>query len=127
VDVLVCAQSGQLKTAACPTGVTLTFLEGTQPAAYCDMHISAPVTTIASSGLNLGAMGIDDTAILQNLRMPELDLDFLPPSRNQRQEQQSQTNTRRNQQNRQPQRDQNTSRNQGGYSLELPSYNPLLD
>jgi penicillin-binding protein 1A len=124
VDVTVCAQSGLLKTSACPSEVTLTFLEGTQPTAYCDMHISAPVTTIASSGLNLGVMGIDDTAILRDLKMPELNLDLLPPSRTQAR---TQTNTRQSQTNRQNQRNQSTSRNQGGSSLELPNYNPLLD
>jgi penicillin-binding protein 1A len=121
VDVTVCTQTGLLKTPACPGGVTLTYLEGTQPTEYCDVHGAAPVTVIASSGLNFGVMGIDDMAILQDLRMPELNLDFLPSVGNQGQDQQSGTNTRQNQRN---QRDQ---RNQGGYGLELPSYNPLLD
>ncbi|MDR0759030.1 MAG: PBP1A family penicillin-binding protein [Treponema sp.] len=121
VDVTVCTQTGLLKSPACPSGVTLTFLEGTQPAAYCDVHGNTPVTVIASRGLNLNAMGIDDTAILQDLRMPELDLDFLPSSGNQGQAQGSRTTTPQNQQN------QSASRDMEGYGLELPSYNPLLD
>jgi penicillin-binding protein 1A len=123
VDVTVCAQSGLLKTSACPTGVTLTFLEGTQPIAYCDMHMNAPVTTIASSGLNLGVMGIDDAAVLGDLKMPELNLDLLPSLRNANrvQEQQSQSTAPRNQ------TIGNQTRSQGIGGLELPNYNPLLD
>jgi penicillin-binding protein 1A len=121
VDVTVCAQSGLLKTAACPHDVTLTFLEGTQPIGYCDMHENTPVTVIASSGLNhLNAIGIDDTAVLRDLKMPELDLGFLPSVGNQGQNQPPRTTARQNQRN---QRDQN----QGGYGLDLPNYNPLLD
>ncbi|MDR2742477.1 MAG: hypothetical protein LBB98_10040, partial [Treponema sp.] len=73
---------------------------------------------IASSGLNFDVIGIDERVILQELRMPELDLDSLPSSGNRTPDQPARTNTRRNQRN---------QRDQGGYGLEIPSYNPLLD
>ncbi|HOX92031.1 MAG TPA: penicillin-binding protein, partial [Spirochaetales bacterium] len=39
VDVRVCALSGLLPTDFCTDGtVALTFLEGTQPRTYCDLH-----------------------------------------------------------------------------------------
>jgi penicillin-binding protein 1A len=114
IDVTVCTQTGQLKTPSCPGGVTLTFLEGTQPLAYCDAHGTAPVTVIASRGLNFDATGIDDSTILQDLRMPELNLDSLPSFGNPAQDQRNQ----RNQSSRAPEE----------YGmLELPAYNPLLD
>jgi penicillin-binding protein 1A len=120
VDVTVCTQTGLLKSPSCPSGVNLTFLAGTQPVAYCDAHENTPVTVIAARGLNFNAMGIDDTAILQDLKMPELDLDFLPAPENQGQSR-SRAATPQNQQN------QSDSRGMEGYGLELPSYNPLLD
>jgi penicillin-binding protein 1A len=126
VDVTVCSQTGLLKTSACPGDVTLTFLEGTQPTAYCDEHGNNPVTVIASSSLDFGVTGIDDRAILQDLKMPELDLDFLPRSRNQTGER-PWTTVSQNQRNQRVQRNQGSSQNQGGYGLEMPNYNPLLD
>jgi penicillin-binding protein 1A len=123
VDATVCAQTGLLKTSACPGDVTLTYLEGTQPTTYCDVHGNSPVTIIASSSLEFGVTGIDDRAILQDLKMPELDLDFLPSSGNQTREQ-SRTNVPRNQR---VQRNQDSFQNRGGYGLEMPNYNPLLD
>jgi penicillin-binding protein 1A len=122
VDVTVCTHSGLLKTSSCPSGVTLTFLEGTQPAVYCDVHENTPVTVIASRGLNFNTIGIDDAAVLQDLRMPELDIDFLPSSGTQGQDHRALTAMPQNQ------RKQSASRDKvGGYGLELPSYNPLLD
>ncbi|MDR0386602.1 MAG: PBP1A family penicillin-binding protein [Treponema sp.] len=128
VDVAVCTHTGLLKTPGCPGSVTLTFLEGTQPTDYCDVHGNPPAAIIASNSLNFDVLGIDDRVILQDLRMPELDIDFLPSGGNQGQDRQSRTNTRRqNQRNRQDQRNQDASRDQEGYGLELPDYNPLLD
>ncbi|MDR2742575.1 MAG: PBP1A family penicillin-binding protein, partial [Treponema sp.] len=82
VDVTVCTQTGLLKNPACPNSVTLSYLEGTQPVAYCDVHGEVPSAVIASSGLNFDVIGIDERVILQELRMPELDLDSLPSSGN---------------------------------------------
>jgi penicillin-binding protein 1A len=123
VDVTVCAQTGLLPTSACPGGVTLTFLAGTQPTTYCDLHGSTPVTTIASRSLQLGVTGIDERAVLQDLKMPELNLDFLPPSVNQTREQ-PRPNASRNQR---VQSNQDALQNRDGYGLEMPNYNPLLD
>jgi penicillin-binding protein 1A len=123
VDVTVCAQTGLLPTSACPGVVTLTYLEGTQPTAYCDVHGNAPVTIIASRGLELGVTGIDERAILQDLKMPELDFDFLPPSVNQTRER-PRSNVPRNQR---VQSNQDPLQNRDGYGLEMPNYNPLLD
>ncbi|MDR1353387.1 MAG: PBP1A family penicillin-binding protein, partial [Treponema sp.] len=62
VDVTVCSLSGQLKTNACPGGVTLTFLAGTQPTTYCDMHLGGAEqrNIIASAGgLRLDTLAIN--------------------------------------------------------------------
>jgi penicillin-binding protein 1A len=80
IDVTVCTKSGLLTTPGCPSSVTLPFLEGTQPTRFCDMHGSG---TQASSMQVLGsmrfdAMLIDDSALLGELKMPELQLDLLP-------------------------------------------------
>jgi penicillin-binding protein 1A len=55
VDVTVCAKSGLIPTSSCNEGrVTLTFLSGTQPGRYCDVHadgnIIAGVTGNRASG-----------------------------------------------------------------------------
>jgi penicillin-binding protein 1A len=126
IDVTVCTHTGLLKNQTCPVSVTLTYLEGTQPMAYCDVHGEVPSAIIASSSLNFDAIGIDDAAILRELKMPELDLDFLPSSGNQAQDQPSRT-SRQNQRSRRDQRRPDFSRDQGGYGLEMPAYNPLLD
>jgi penicillin-binding protein 1A len=125
IDVAVCTQTGLLKNPACPHSVTLTYLEGTQPMGYCDEHGNAPAAVFASNSLNFDVIGIDETAILQDLKMPELDLNFLPSSGNQTQD--SRTNTRQNQRNQRDRESRGASGDQGGYGLEMPSYNPLLD
>ena len=116
VDVGVCAQTGLLRTAACPQEVVLSFLTGTQPSAYCDVHTNAPTTSIAAA-LNRIPIEqpilVNEASLVMDLKMPELSLDFLPtlPS------------------------PENRSRNlpptpepvQSRYGLELPSYNPLMD
>ncbi|MDR2210583.1 MAG: PBP1A family penicillin-binding protein [Spirochaetaceae bacterium] len=38
VDVTVCRSSGLLRNAACPPGISLSFLAGTAPTDYCDQH-----------------------------------------------------------------------------------------
>jgi penicillin-binding protein 1A len=83
IDVTVCAKSGLLKTEACNQGeVTFTFLEGTQPNRYCDIHGSAayssriPVSVMAASALT-----IDDEVLIDSLPMPTLNLDLLPETR----------------------------------------------
>jgi penicillin-binding protein 1A len=127
IDVTVCTQTGLLTTPACPGSVTLTYLEGTQPMAYCDEHGNIPAAIVASNSLNFDAIGIDDMVILQDLKMPELDLDFLPPSVNEARNQPSRSNTRQNQRNQRDLRNRNASGDQEGYGLEMPAYNPLLD
>jgi hypothetical protein len=87
---------------------------------------AAPVTTIASTTMRFDTLGLDELEILGDLRMPELNLDLLPPTRNSAQNRQSQT-TRQSPGSRQNQLNQDTPQNQGGDSLELPDYNPLLD
>ncbi|MDR0730606.1 MAG: PBP1A family penicillin-binding protein, partial [Treponema sp.] len=79
VDVTVCSQSGQLKTNTCPGGVTLTFLAGTQPTVYCDMHLggTGQDSAIASAGtMRLDTLMIESAA-LGDLKLPELPVDLL--------------------------------------------------
>ncbi|MDR2072289.1 MAG: PBP1A family penicillin-binding protein [Spirochaetaceae bacterium] len=38
VDATVCRSSGLLRNAACPPGISLSFLAGTAPTEYCDQH-----------------------------------------------------------------------------------------
>jgi penicillin-binding protein 1A len=171
IDVTVCSQSGLLKTSACPGEVTLSFLEGTQPTTYCDMHGSAPVTSVVVlDTMLMDTLGINDRALLNELKMPELRLDLLPPTRTpatpaRGQTQRTQGNARpqggtqnqgtgQNNQNQPPPGGSRGTQNQGTgqnnqnqappgssqgippenqeqdraeFSLELPSYNPLLD
>jgi penicillin-binding protein 1A len=123
IDVTVCSQTGLLKTSACPGDITLPFLEGTQPTAYCDVHSSRmPISSLASlDGLRLDTLSIDDD-LLGELRMPELQQDILqdllPNSGSAGNRGGRQTGTGRT----------------GGeapyppdYEPELPNYNPLLD
>jgi penicillin-binding protein 1A len=112
MDVTVCAKSGLLRTENCNEGaVTLTFLEGTQPAQYCDLHGgSAPYRTPVSINL-FGGLG---NSFLDSLPMPQLQLDLLPELQNslQQQRQPAQTQPNRN----------NNNRNQP-----VVSANPFLD
>jgi penicillin-binding protein 1A len=101
LDVTVCAKSGLLRTDSCNEGsVTLTFLEGTQPAQYCDLHggsspYRAPVSINVFGGLG--------NSFLDSLPMPQLQLDLLPELQNSLQRQnRSTTQTNRNTNTRQP-------------------------
>jgi penicillin-binding protein 1A len=142
VNVTVCSESGLLKTDACPGGVTLTFLAGTQPAAYCDMHLGGagrrPI--IASAGaMRLETLALNESAAFGDLKLPELPVDLLRsigvdisssretanrmPAR--------QTARGGNEQNDAPDADPPPEVNDlGGETaavFELPDYNPLLD
>jgi penicillin-binding protein 1A len=83
VDVTVCTQSGLLRNASCPSGVTLTFLAGTSPSTRCNVHGgSAMEPTVVLTGMRQqSSMVINETDLLQGFKMPTLDLDFLPPPR----------------------------------------------
>jgi penicillin-binding protein 1A len=126
IDVTVCSQTGLLKTSAstCPGEVTLPFLEGTQPTAYCDVHSSRmPIGSLASlDTLRLDTLSIDED-LLGELRMPELRQDLLPN-----------TGSTGLSGGRGGSRQTGTGRAGRGnspesqdYESELPSYNPLLD
>jgi penicillin-binding protein 1A len=116
IDVTVCAKSGLLRTSACNEGeVTLPFLEGTQPVQYCTIHGGASQypSRLPVSTLPLG--GIDETSLLNSIRMPTLNLELLPElaPRN--------TPVQRNTQNR------NTNTNTGTIAPNWSLGNPLLD
>jgi penicillin-binding protein 1A len=86
IDVTVCAKSGLLKTSACNEGeITLPFLEGTQPTQYCTLHgnTSFPVE-IAIESMRSDTLSLDESILLDGLRMPSLPADFLtePAGRN---------------------------------------------
>jgi penicillin-binding protein 1A len=105
VDVTVCSKSGLLPTAACTGTVTLSFLVGTQPSDYCNIHGDAAADGPALRSLRLDTIGINDDTLLRDLRMPQLSLDLsgiAPP----------------------PAEDDAVEPSQG---LELPDYNPLSD
>lgn len=88
IDVSVCTKSGLLRTSSCNEGeVTLPFLEGTQPASYCDIHGgSSPFDAgIPSSSTTIfSPIGNDliDTLPMPQLP-PELQLEFDTSRRNQ--------------------------------------------
>jgi penicillin-binding protein 1A len=99
VDATVCAKSGLIPTAACNEGrVTLTFLSGTAPGRYCDIHGSgSPVDGIVSQPVFL------DDSLAGSLQMPSLPDDlFDMPSLLENED------------------DPN-------FGLTVPDYNPLLD
>jgi penicillin-binding protein 1A len=73
IEVTVCAKSGLLKTAACPSEVTLPFLEGTQPTRYCDEHDSSGLRSpVSIERLRQDTLLIDSGVLLGELKLPEL-------------------------------------------------------
>jgi penicillin-binding protein 1A len=127
IDVTVCSQTGLLKTSACPGDITLPFLAGTQPTAYCDVHGSRmPINSLASlDTLRPDTLSINDD-LLGELRMPELRQDLLPNRG---------TTGIRSGRGGSPQTGIGVTGNENprlstessDYEPELPNYNPLLD
>ncbi len=80
IDVTVCAKSGLLPTPYCNEGtITLTFLEGTQPQKYCDIHDAGNQYTQRALDIMMqDTLHIDDTELQNRLKMPTLNLDSLP-------------------------------------------------
>jgi len=80
IDVTVCAKSGLLPTPYCNDGtITLTFLEGTQPQKYCDIHdAGGQYTQQALEIMKQDTFHIDDTELQNSLKLPSLNLDTLP-------------------------------------------------
>jgi penicillin-binding protein 1A len=75
IEVTVCAKSGLLKTAACPSEVTLPFLEGTQPTRYCDEHDSSGLRSpVSIERLRQDTLFMDSGVLLGELKLPELRL-----------------------------------------------------
>ncbi|TFG84589.1 MAG: PBP1A family penicillin-binding protein, partial [Spirochaetales bacterium] len=77
IDVTVDAVSGLLPTEYCDEGtVTLTYLEGTQPKKYCDLHqqktahAQETIRALSSQGEVLGGGRVESTL---NLDVPDLD------------------------------------------------------
>jgi penicillin-binding protein 1A len=112
IDVSVCAKSGLLRTSACNEGeVTLPFLEGTQPAQYCDLHGgAAQYRPIPNNNPILNRL---DDAFLDDM-MPKLRLDLLPELQSIQRQNQSRTPTQ-------------TNRNTGNNRNTPASSNPFLD
>ncbi|MFA6504556.1 MAG: PBP1A family penicillin-binding protein [Treponemataceae bacterium] len=77
IDVQVCAKSGLLLTPNCSDGsVTATFLEGTQPTGYCDIHDRAVEKQTRSLDIMWqDSLAIDSKGVTDTLKMPELKLD----------------------------------------------------
>jgi penicillin-binding protein 1A len=105
IDASVCAKSGLLRTSACNEGeVTLTFLEGTQPVQYCDLHGGSSPYRIQVNTSMYSGLG---NSFLDSLPMPQLRLDLLPELQNSLQQQRqsqnrSQTQPNRNNRNQPP-------------------------
>jgi penicillin-binding protein 1A len=121
IDVSVCAKSGLLRTPSCNEGeVALTFLEGTQPAQYCDIHgnTSPYQQRIPISNTPLNSY-IDDN-FLNSLTMPNLNFDLLPDFLN------DNTNSRQANQNRNN-ANTNNSRNTNTVNTAPVYNNPHLD
>lgn len=80
IDVTVCAKSGLLPTSYCNEGtITLTFLEGTQPQKYCDIHdAGGQYTRQALDIMMQDSYHIDDTELQNRLKLPTLDMNSLP-------------------------------------------------
>ena len=78
IDVKVCAKSGLLLTESCNEGSELlTFLEGTQPVAYCDLHENAAADRASSlNSIWQDSLMLEDQLLLDDLKMPELNLDL---------------------------------------------------
>jgi penicillin-binding protein 1A len=75
VEVTVCAKSGLLKTANCPSEVTMPFLEGTAPIRYCDQHDGGGIhSPVSIEGMRQDALFMDNSALLGELKLPELRL-----------------------------------------------------
>ncbi|GAB1484743.1 PBP1A family penicillin-binding protein [Treponema sp.] len=80
LDVSVCARSGLLPTPFCNEGlVSATFLEGTQPVSYCDIHENSAGKTARSLELMRPDTYAIDNDLSDQLKMPQLRLDLLPP------------------------------------------------
>ncbi len=82
IDVQVCAKSGLLLTPNCNEGsVTMTFLEGTQPTSYCDIHdragerLNRSLDLMWQDSLVVDGKELNDTLKMPELRLPELKLD----------------------------------------------------
>ncbi len=87
IDVEVCSKSGLLLTPNCNEGsITLTFLDGTQPIGYCDLHDRSAEKLNRSLDLMWqDSLVIDSKSLSESLKMPELKLDLQaapPPSGN---------------------------------------------
>jgi len=76
LDVTVCVKSGLLKTSSCPEGVTLTFLEGTQPMHLCD-ECGSTRGFESFRYIELNPMFFDTLNFINDLKMPVLDEAFL--------------------------------------------------
>jgi penicillin-binding protein 1A len=75
VEVTVCAKSGLLKTANCPSEVTMPFLEGTAPTRYCDQHEGGGIRSqVSIEGMRQDALFMDNGTLLGELKLPELRL-----------------------------------------------------
>jgi penicillin-binding protein 1A len=117
VDVTVCKVSGLIPTASCNEGkVTLSFISGTQPSRYCDLH-SPDISVPGSTGYNTthsifgGIVEPETDDALPSLPAGLFD-DVLPPD---------------------------SGAEEGGgadgsvppddvdYGLDIPDYNPLLE
>ncbi|MDR0706596.1 MAG: PBP1A family penicillin-binding protein [Treponema sp.] len=108
VDVTVCAKSGLIPTATCNEGtVTLSFLSGSQPDRYCDLHadgalIAGVTGNRASSYVFSGGDAVPESDALPSLPADLFDNIFSFDAGSE-----EETNP--------------------DYGLDIPDYNPLLD
>jgi penicillin-binding protein 1A len=143
IDVTVCAKSGLLRTPSCNQGeVTLTFLEGTQPVLYCDVHGNAGSVEMNLERLRLNAVSMDDSGLLKDLAMPTLPREFLNDTQPNRRDTGRNSNAGRASPVRtpasranppalvpeeSPEADSSGGEDLPAFGIELPAYNPLLE
>jgi penicillin-binding protein 1A len=76
-DVTVCARSGLIPTASCNEGtVTLSFLSGTQPNRYCDMHSADTLIAGVTGNRASSYVFSDGGAVPESDALPSLPTDI---------------------------------------------------
>ncbi|MDR0557264.1 MAG: PBP1A family penicillin-binding protein [Treponema sp.] len=108
VDVTVCAKSGLIPTAACNEGtVTLSFLSGTQPDRYCDLHTANSLIAGVTGNRASGYVFSGGEPVSESDNLPSLPTGLFDNILLFDEDSEEETNP--------------------DYGLDIPDYNPLLD
>lgn len=108
VDVAVCAKSGLIPTSSCNEGtVTLSFLSGTQPDRYCDLHAADALIAGVRGNRASGYVFPGGDAVPEPDGLPSLPTGLFDSILSLYEDVEEETNP--------------------DYGLDIPDYNPLLD